>query len=112
LRSGGDLSLNGEMREKCLDFRSPHRAQMPPSFVSAVEAKEGHDPQPVCLLDAAREVSTTEDRDELLVERGSHRRRPYHPIRRSRQGDTLSLQDHAQSRSAENRRTCEARVLR
>ena len=56
-------------------------------------------------------MSTTEDRAALKEEYGSHRRRPSHPIRRRREHTTHSLQDHAQSRSAEIRQIFKARAL-
>jgi hypothetical protein len=50
-------------------------------LIYAVETKERHDPQPVCLLGATREMSAADDRNKLTVERGGHRPRPYLPIR-------------------------------
>ncbi len=109
LRGRGDLSLDGEMREKRLDLSSTHRARIPPPFAYAVKAKVGDDPHPVRLLRAAREMSAADDRNELLVERGSHRPRPYHPIRWSREEMTHSPQERTQNRSSESSRTCEGR---
>jgi hypothetical protein len=95
LRTRSRTTAPGRFRSRCSEaWRSdPH--------VCAVEAKERHDPHPVRLLGAARNVSADDDRNKLALKRGGHRPRPYHQIQRPREDMTHSPQERSQNRSAE-----------
>ena len=80
LRGGGDLPLDGEMRQTRLHLRRAHRTRMPPSVASSVKALEGHDPHPIRLFGTTREMPAAGDRNELLVKHGCHLARWYRSI--------------------------------